>query len=77
VEVEERDDNVVAEEILTFVLANGGCAWNKVEVSGKGERLKTIRDHLLEGGRLINRGSEARMKLWHPEDPALPAREAA
>jgi hypothetical protein len=76
-EAEERDDNAVAEEILAYVLEHGGTGWNKVDerVSGKGDRLRTIRDNLLAGGRLINRGrgvSGAPMKLWHADDPALP-----
>ncbi len=73
IEDEERDDNQVADEILAFVLAHGGCGWNKVDeaVEGKGGRLRTIRDGLLEGRRLVNLGSTARMKLWHADDPAL------
>jgi AAA domain len=76
-ESEERDDNTLADEILRFVLANGGCGWNKVNdaVAGKGGRLRGIRDNLLAGGRLVNQGTEARMKLWHADDPALPATE--
>ena len=75
---EERDDNAVADEILEFVLNHGGTGWNKVDqaVAGKGDRLRAIRDGLLEGGRLVNRGSEARMKLWHVDDPALPVEAA-
>lgn len=71
---EERDDNEIADEILAFVHEHGGSGWNKVDqaVAGKSDRLRSIRDGLLEGGRLVNRGSEARMKLWHAEDPALP-----
>jgi hypothetical protein len=72
VESEERDDNVVADEILDFVREHGGIGWNKVAVAGKGDRLRAIRDSLLESGRLLNRGTEARMKLWHADDPALP-----
>jgi hypothetical protein len=45
-------------------------------VAGKGGRLRAIRDNLLAGGRLVNRGSEARMKLWHADDPLLPATES-
>jgi putative DNA primase/helicase len=73
-EDEDRDDNQVADEILAYVRANGGGGWNKVDkaVAGKSDRLRTIRDSLLEGGRLVNRGTEARMKLWHADDPALP-----
>lgn len=69
----ERDDNTVADEILAFVREHGGIAWSKVEkaVPGNGERLRTIRDNLLSGGRLVNRGTEKRMKLWHADDPAL------
>jgi hypothetical protein len=75
---EERDDNAVADEILEFVLNHGGTGWNKVDqaVAGKGDRLRTIRDGLLDGGRLVNRGSDARMKLWHLDDPALPVEAA-
>jgi len=74
IEGEDRDDNLVADEILAFVREHGGGGWNKVDaaIAGKGDRLRTIRDSLLEGGRLVNRGSEKRMKLWHADDPALP-----
>jgi hypothetical protein len=74
VEDEERDDNTIADEILAFVLEHGGTNWNKVAeaVEGKGGRLRTIRDSLLDGGRLVNSGSAARMKLWHADDPAVP-----
>lgn len=73
-ESEERDDNAVMDEILTFVLARGGTGWNKVDeaVAGQGERLRRLRDNLLAGGRLVNHGTESRMKLWHADDPALP-----
>jgi hypothetical protein len=73
-EQDERDDNTVADEILAFVLAHGSTGWSRVDeaVAGKRERLRTIRDSLLDGGRLLNRGSEARMQLWHADDPALP-----
>ena len=58
------------------MFANGGTSWKGVEtapdVSGKGERLREIRDRLLQGGRLVNVGTEARMKLWNADDPALP-----
>ena len=40
--------------------------------SGNGERLRAIRDRLLAGGRLINAGGKAGMKLWHHADPARP-----
>ena len=72
-EAEERDDNTIADEILAYVRAHAGTGWTKVDkaVSGRDGRKRTIRDHLLEGGRLVNRGSEARMKLWHADDPAL------
>jgi hypothetical protein len=75
IDEEERDDNTVADEILEFVRENGGTGWNRVDekIAGKGTRLRAIRDSLLEGGRLVNRGSEARMKLWHADDPTLPA----
>ena len=66
----------VADEILVYVLAHGGTPWNSVEgadeVSGKGQRLRDIRDNLLAGGRLVNRGTDKAMKLWHADDPALP-----
>jgi AAA domain len=77
-ESEERDDNTLADEILRYVLEHGGGGWNNVNdaVAGKGDRLRAIRDNLLAGGRLVNRGSEARMKLWHANDPALPATES-
>jgi hypothetical protein len=73
-EAEERDDNQVADEILAYVRAHGAGGWNKVDkaVPGKSDRLRAIRDSLLEGGRLVNRGTKARMKLWHADDPALP-----
>jgi hypothetical protein len=72
-EDDERDDNAVADEVLAFVREHPGTGWNKVDdaVPGKGGRLRTIRDNLLAGGRLVNRGSEARMKLWHADDPAI------
>jgi hypothetical protein len=72
-EADERDDNAVADEILDYVLAHGGTGWNKVKVAGKDDRLRTIRDNLLAGGRLVNRGTDKRMKLWHVDDPALPS----
>jgi hypothetical protein len=71
----ERDENTIADEILAFVLGNGGTSWTRVEeadsVVGKGERLREIRDRLLVGGRLVNVGTDARKKLWHADDPAL------
>lgn len=78
IESEERDENAIADEVLAYVLAHGGTVWNKVDnaVSGKGDRLRASRDNLLAGGRLVNLGSEARMKLWHADDPALPAIES-
>jgi hypothetical protein len=73
-EQDERDDNAIADEILAFVLERGGTGWSKVDeaVAGRRERLRAIRDNLLAGERLVNRGSEARMQLWHADDPALP-----
>lgn len=77
IDEEERDDNTVADEILEFVREHPGTGWNKVDeaVAGKGDRLRAIRDNLLSGRRLVNRGSQARMKLWHGDDPALPTQE--
>jgi len=78
-EADERDDNAVADEILAFVLAHGGTGWNAIEkggVPGGVTRLRQIREGLLAGGRLVNRGTEKRMKLWHAEDPALPEEPA-
>jgi hypothetical protein len=74
IEEEERDDNAVADEILAYVLEHGGTRWTEIAeaIAGKSGRLRAIRDNLLEGGRLVNLGSEARMKLWHADDPALP-----
>lgn len=76
IEKDERDDNEIADELLQFVLAHGGVAWKDVlkaeEVTGKGDRLKTIRDTLLAGGRLVNRGKPSSFRLWHADDPALP-----
>jgi hypothetical protein len=76
VEEAERDENTIADEILAYVLANGGTSWKGVEtapaVSGKGEKLRELRDRLLGGGRLVNAGSEKRMQLWHADDPATP-----
>jgi putative DNA primase/helicase len=79
IEGEERDDNAVADEVLAFVLENPGTGWNKISerITGKGDRLRAIRDNLLAGGRLINRGSPTRMQLWHADDPALPVDQAA
>ena len=56
IESEERDDNTIADEILGYVLEHGGTGWNKVDdaVTGKGDRLRAIRDSLLAGGRLVN-----------------------
>lgn len=70
----ERDDNAVADDLLAFVLANGGTGWARVgeAVAGKGTRKKAIRDNLLAGDRLLNRGTDSRMKLWHADDPLLP-----
>lgn len=74
VEEEERDDNTVADEILAFVLEHGGTGWNKVEgaVEGNGSRLRTLRDGLVDGGRLVNAGTSSRMKLWNADDPLRP-----
>lgn len=74
IEDEERDDNTIADEILAYVLEHGGTGWNKVDqaVEGKGDRLRSIRDSLLDGARLVNTGTPARMKLWHADDPARP-----
>jgi hypothetical protein len=73
----ERDDDTIADEILAYVLKAGGTAWNKVEenVSGKGGRLRAIRDKLLDGERLVNSGTMKSMKLWHADDPACPTRD--
>ena len=73
-DADERDDNTVADEILAHVRAHGGTTWNGVDatVAGKGDRLRVIRDNLLAGGRLVNRGTESRMRLWHVDDPAMP-----
>ena len=70
----ERDEDTIADEILAFVLANGGGSWNPVEtaVTGQREKLRTVRDRLLEGGRLIDAGRKSRMELWHADDPAGP-----
>jgi hypothetical protein len=74
IELEERDDNIVADELLQYVLDHPGTGWNKVDeaVAGRGDRLRAIRDSLLVGGRLVNHGTPRRMKLWHAVDPALP-----
>lgn len=70
----ERGDDTIADEILEHVLQNGGTPWTRVEegISGKGERLRTIRDRLLADGRLVNVGTEQRTKLWHTGDPSRP-----
>jgi hypothetical protein len=74
-EGDERDDTTVADEILGYVRGHAGTGWNKVDeaIAGKGDRLRAIRDNLIAGGRLINQGTDKRMRLWHPDDPALRA----
>lgn len=71
----ERDDATIADEILEAVGQASGTPWSKLEetVSGKGERLRRVRDRLMESGQLVNVGTEKRMKLWRGDDPALPA----
>lgn len=70
----DRDDNAIADEILEAAHANGGASWRTVEktVPGKNDRLRAIRDRLLEGGRLIDAGGRSGMRLWHADDPARP-----
>jgi hypothetical protein len=72
-------DDMLAEEILAAVLANGGASWNKIdeETSGKGERKRALRDRLLAGGRLVDAGTGSRMALWHADDPARPPTQEA
>jgi AAA domain len=82
IEDDERDDNAVADEILAFVLENAGTGWVKVEkaVKGNSDRLRSIRDNLLAGGRLVDAGTGVKgtpMKLWHADDPALDAEDEA
>lgn len=70
----ERTDENLADEVLAYVLENGGTSWRKVEkpVGGNGERLRSVRDRLLAGGRLYDAGGKSGMKLWHVDDPARP-----
>jgi len=70
----ERDDETIADEILAAAGANPGGSWTEIEksVAGKGETLRRIRDRLLAGDRLVNEGTETRMKLWRGDDPARP-----
>jgi hypothetical protein len=70
----ERTDDTIADEMRAAVLANGGASWNVIEksVTGKGEKKRAIRDRLLAGDLLVNAGGAGGMKLWHPDDPALP-----
>ena len=67
----------VADEILGFVLEHGGTGWNKVDdaVAGKGDRLRAIRDKPARRRAACESGPEARMKLWHADDPVLPTSE--
>jgi hypothetical protein len=71
---QERDDDTLADEILQAVRQNGGTPWTPIEkqISGKGARLRAIRDRLIAGGLIFNAGTETRTKLWHADDPALP-----
>jgi hypothetical protein len=65
----------VWDEIATYVREHGGCRWSDVEeaVSGQGDYKRRRRDEMLAEGVLRNAGSEARMQLWHRDDPAAPA----
>jgi hypothetical protein len=64
----------VWDDIATFVLEHGGCAWNKVDAAVPGQRdyLTRRRDQMLAEGLIINAGRGQRFELWHRDDPARP-----
>jgi hypothetical protein len=66
------------DDIATFVLEHGGCAWNKVDkaVPGQREYLQRRRDQMLADGLLVNAGTPAGFELWHRDDPARPTLDA-
>jgi hypothetical protein len=72
VEREPVTEERVWEDIAAFVLANGGCSWNKVvdAVSGKSKLKMQVRDRLLETGVLKNVPKGRAFFLWHRDDPA-------
>ena len=73
----ERTDQTIADELLAFVLKNPGTAWRHVEeaVSGRADRLRAIRDGLIESGALINVSITSRTSLFHCDDPTRPGRD--
>jgi AAA domain len=73
----ERDDDVIADEILDYVRRNGGTSWARVEdvVEGRAVKLRSIRDRLLVGERISNLGKANRTQLWHADDPSRPDRD--
>lgn len=74
VEQPERTDADIESDLLAAASANAGGGWSVMEraVSGKTERKRAARDRLLADGRLVNTGTEARMRLWHVDDPVRP-----
>jgi hypothetical protein len=66
------------DDIETYVLEHGGCAWNEVAMAVSGQRgyLQRRRDQMLADGVLINAGTPASFELWHRDDPARPTLDA-
>jgi hypothetical protein len=76
VEREPVTEERVWEDIAAFVLANGGCSWNKVadpaNVPGKRELKMQVRDRMISDGVLRNVPKGRAFFLWHRDDPATP-----
>jgi len=62
------------DDIAAYVLAHGGCRWSAVKdaVHGDDNYLTRRRDQMLDGGVLVNAGTDKRFLLWHRDDPARP-----
>ena len=66
----ETADEEIAETLLGLVRENPGRSWNAYDpnLTGKGLRKRTVRDEMIEAGRLVNLGMPGKaMRLYLPE----------
>jgi AAA domain len=75
-EAPEVTDEDVAEAILTAARELPGASSQELEtaVPVRRERVRAVRDALVEGGRLVNLGRGNRHAFYAADDPALPTR---
>jgi putative DNA primase/helicase len=68
-ETPETADEDIAEQLLNLVRESPGGSWNAYEdkLGGRAGRKRTIRDELLEDGRVVNLGTTKGMRLYLPE----------